>query len=51
MFPDAGMILATYDDEKDYPDHHPAFDVNEEYLPEVTIVLCQFTFDWQEYFA
>lgn len=42
---------STYGDERDYPHHHPAFDVNEEYLPEGTAVLCQFAFDWQEYFA
>jgi amidohydrolase len=42
---------STYGDERDYPHHNLAFDVNEAYLSEGTAVMCQFAFDWQDYFA
>jgi amidohydrolase len=37
---------SAYGDGRDFPHHHPSFDVNERYLPEGTACLCQFAFDW-----
>lgn len=42
---------SIYGDERDYPHHHPSFDINEEYLSEGAAVMCQFAFDWQDYYA